>query len=88
MGVQPRGKKKSEVEELREQVRGMRVEINELKRATQADTEDYCSDADSGADADVASSTAASRRKKAVARRQDRRRSPPSESDDDEETPE
>lgn len=88
MGVQHRGKKKSEVEGLREQVRGMRMEINEFKRATQADTEDYCSDAGSGADADVASSTAASRRKKAVARRQDRRRSPPSESDDDEETPE
>ena len=86
MGVQPRGKKKSEVEELREQVRGMRMEINELKRATQADTDDYYWDADSGADADAASS-AASRRKKAAAHRRDSRRRARSESDDDEETP-
>lgn len=87
MGVQPRGKKKSEVEELREQVRGMRMEINELKRATQADTDDYYWDADSGADAGVVSS-AASRRKRTAAHRRDGRRRAPSESDDDEEIPE
>ena len=87
MGVQGRGKKKSEVEQLREQVRGMRMEIDELKRATQAGTEGRCSDADSGVDVDVAFS-AASRRKKAAAHRRDSRRRAPSESDDEEETPE
>lgn len=83
MGVQPRGKKKSEMEELREQVRGMQMEIEELKRATQAGTEDGCSDAGSGTAA-----PAASKRQKAATHRPARRRSPPSESDDDEEIPE
>jgi hypothetical protein len=77
MGVQPRGKKKSEMEELREQVRGMQMEIDELKRATQ----DGRPDAGSGA-------AAASKRQKEATHRPARCRSPPSESDDDEETPE
>lgn len=81
MGVQPRGKKKSEMEELREQVRGMQMEIDELKRATQ----DGCPDAGSGASATAA---AASKRQKEATHRPARCRSPPSESDDDEETSE
>jgi hypothetical protein len=84
MGVQGRGNK-SEIEKLREQVRGMRMELNDMKRATQtqADAEDYCSGAEDGAA--VASS---SRRQKTAAHRRTRRHRAPTESDDDEEIPE
>ena len=82
MGVQGRGKKKSEVEELRKQVLGMRMEIDELKRATQPDREDGFLEAGTA----VASSS--SRAQRVTAHRRDSRRRAPSESDDEEETPE
>lgn len=70
------------MEEMREQMRGMQMEIDELKRATQHDTEDRCLEADIGAAASCSS------RQKVAAHRRDRRRRAPSVSDDDEETPE
>ena len=83
MGVQGRGNK-SEIDKLREQVLGMRMELNDLKRATQtqANAEGYCSDAQDGAAA------SSSRRQKAAVHRRDRRRRAPTDSDDDEEIPE
>jgi hypothetical protein len=85
MGVQGRGKK-SEIEQLREQVREMRMEMNELKRATQtqADAEVYCSDAEDGA----AAAAGSLRPQNVAAHRRGRRRRAPTESDDDEEIPE
>ncbi|GAB7327069.1 hypothetical protein MBLNU13_g10996t1 [Cladosporium sp. NU13] len=82
MGVQGRGKRKSKMEEMREQMRGMQMDIDELKHATQHDTEDRCLEADTGAAASCSS------RQKVAAHRRDRRRRAPSVSDDDEETPE
>lgn len=84
MGVQGRGEN-SEIDELRAQVLGMRMEINELKRATQTqgDAQDCCSDVENGAAA-----SSSRRQKVAAAHRRHRRRSAPTESDDDdEETP-
>jgi hypothetical protein len=85
MGVQGRGKK-SEVEELREQVQGMQMQIDELKRArqaTQADTEGCRSDTERGA-----AITGFLRQQEETAHGGHRRRRAPSESDDDEEIPE
>jgi len=78
MGV--RGRKKSRVEELEEQVRGMRMEIDELKRAGRNDGDDSCSDTEYDA--------ASSRPQRVSAQRASRRRRAPSESDDEEPIPE
>jgi len=85
MGVRGRGNK-SEIEELKEQVRKMRMEMNELKRATQtqADAEDYCSGAEDGA----AAAGGSLRPEEVAERRCNRRDRAPTESDDEEVTPE
>jgi hypothetical protein len=90
MGIQAQGRGgKSEIEKLREQVQGMQMQIDELKRArqaTQGDTGDYFSDTERRTAAAAAAGT--SRQQKAAAYRRARRRRAPTESDDDEDTPE
>lgn len=82
MGVQGRGNQ-SEVDELREQVRGMQMQIDDLERLTQASTEGPGSNIDCGA-----RTAGPSGRQRGAANRRNRRRRPPSESDDSEEVPE
>lgn len=83
MGVQGRGNK-SEVDELKEQLRGMQVQLDDLKRATQANNEVYCWEDDCGA----ARAAGSSGRQGGATNLRNRRRRPPSESDDSEEVPE
>jgi hypothetical protein len=86
MVVQGQGRgKKSEVEQLREQLQGMQMQIDELKRArqaTRADTEGYCSDTERGA-----AVNGFLEKQRETAHRRDRSRRAPSESDDDDMLP-